>query len=116
MLEVLFNDVKANSKSRVRLETVATAKPLHTAAERARKTLGNKDLVVVGRKPGSGWKMQDELLSIFAETSFSDDAHPHRNKGSSNSEMRKVFGDVSYGMISTGVKASLLVVQAKREA
>jgi len=123
-LNNLFNTGEESTRPRAHLETVVTSQPLHAACERAQKSLTTKDLVIVGRKLTKKGPLYSELLSMFAESAAADEAHSHSHshshshrhpKGlSSNSEMRKVFGDVAYGMITTGVKASLLVVQSQR--
>jgi len=117
LLSRLLAESRANEafgQAPVEVEQIETTQPLHSASEHTQKSLSSKDLIIVGRKPPS--TLREELFSIFSESIAPKEAHPNRTtKDWSNTDMRKVFGDVAYSLISTGVKASLLVIQGKQE-
>ncbi|KAL8756757.1 MAG: hypothetical protein Q9199_002714 [Rusavskia elegans] len=98
-------------EARVVFDIVSTTQPLHDTFQRAQSEVGqapksNGDLIVLARNRESRIDFKSEsyrLLSTVGQTS-----HP-------GSEVSQVLGDVAHVFIATAVKASLLVIQAKKD-
>ncbi|KAL8668365.1 MAG: hypothetical protein Q9168_007007 [Polycauliona sp. 1 TL-2023] len=97
---------------RVVFDTITTSQPLQDTFQRAQSEVGltrsSGDLIVLGRNRESGLNLNFKsempgLLSTVGQTS-----HP-------GSDVNLILGDIAHVVIATGVKASLLVVWAKRE-
>lgn len=96
---------------RVLSKTFPTAQPLHDTFDRAqsevgpvRKSSGFLIVLGCGRRGGINFKSETQrLLSTAGQTS-----HP-------GSDVSHVLGDIAHLYIATGLKASLLVVQAKKD-
>ncbi|KAL8827946.1 MAG: hypothetical protein Q9170_006811 [Blastenia crenularia] len=98
-------------ESRVVFELVSTSQPLNDIIERAKSEVGQSgknsgDLVVLGRGHGSGVSFRTELHHLPGTVG------PTHSVGS---EVSQALGDVAQAVLVTEIKASLLVVQAKRE-
>lgn len=98
-------------EARVVFDSVNTTQPLHDTFQRAQSEVGQApkssgDLIVLGRSRESRINLKSEthrLLSTVGQTS-----HP-------GSDVSQVLGDVAHVFIATAVKASLLVIQAKKD-
>ncbi|KAL8996532.1 MAG: hypothetical protein Q9169_003969 [Polycauliona sp. 2 TL-2023] len=96
---------------RVIFATITTTQPLQTTFQRAQSEVGlapksSGDIIVLGRNRESSVDFKSEvprLLSMVGQTS-----HP-------GADVSLVLGDVAYAFIAAEVKASLLVVQGKKE-
>lgn len=95
---------------RVVFETFETSQPLHYAIFKAREEVGQSlgnagDLVVVGRSQrGHGLsQIREELVSVLDTLGVPSGA---------GAETRKCLGDVAEAVIVSGIKASVLVLQA----
>ncbi|KAI4105428.1 MAG: hypothetical protein LQ339_003492 [Xanthoria mediterranea] len=97
-------------EARVVFDHVHSTRPLHDTFQRAQAEVGQApkssgDLIVLGRSRESGIQFKaetDGLLSTVGQT------------GHAGSDVSQVLGDVAHVFIATAVKASLLVVQAKK--
>ncbi|CAG8549083.1 23981_t:CDS:1, partial [Gigaspora rosea] len=90
--------------ARISYQEISSNTPIQTAVERAREIVNRKDLVIVGR----------------SRHSHANERHHHgefreliKNLGSYGNDTYKSLGYVSEAFLVGGVKASLLVLQAK---
>lgn len=97
-------------ESRVLFDTINTAQPLNDVHRRAttevgQSSQGSGDLIVLGRGRESKVSFGSELQRVLA-------AAGHAN--TAGSDASQSLGEVAQALIATQVKASLLVIQAKR--
>ncbi|KAL8876773.1 MAG: hypothetical protein Q9198_005092 [Flavoplaca austrocitrina] len=96
---------------RVLFSTISTTEPLHTIYQHAQSEVGQApkssgDLIVLGRGRENGINFKTEmprLLSTVAQMS-----HP-------GTDVAHVLGDVAHVFIATAIKASLLIIQARKD-
>ncbi|KAL8695873.1 MAG: hypothetical protein Q9201_007924 [Fulgogasparrea decipioides] len=102
------DSLSAELESRVVFDSLNTSRPLHDTLNRAKSEVGQSakssgDLIVLGRGRESRISFRTEMLAIVGQTS------------QAGSEVSHSLGDIAQVLMATEVKASLLVVQAKKE-
>ncbi|KAL8641990.1 MAG: hypothetical protein Q9226_008560, partial [Calogaya cf. arnoldii] len=105
------DSLPSDLESRVIFETISTTQPLHSTFHRASSEVGlapktSGDLIVLGRGRESKINFKSELNTLLS--SVGQNSHP-------GSDVSQVLGDVAHVFIAAGVKASLLVIQGKKE-
>lgn len=98
-------------EARILFEIASTSRPLSDILARAKSEVGQSvrnsgDLVVLGRGREGSVNFRTELPQLLAGGGLMN---------SVGSEVSQSLGDVAQVMLATEVKASLLVIQAKRE-
>ncbi|KAI4192648.1 MAG: hypothetical protein LQ348_003096 [Seirophora lacunosa] len=98
-------------ESRILFETVSTSQPLNDVIGRITSEVGQSlkssgDLVVLGRSREGKVSFRTELHHVLATVGQTSHA---------GSDVGQSLGDVAQALMATEVKASLLVVEAKRE-
>ncbi|KAL8783192.1 MAG: hypothetical protein Q9213_004821 [Squamulea squamosa] len=104
------DSLSSELESRVVFDTVTTTQPLHDVFQRAQSEVGQSprnsgDLIVLGRSHENRTNFRIEsqrLLGTVNQTRLP------------GSDVSHVLGDIAYALIASEVKASLLVVQAKK--
>ncbi|KAL8736536.1 MAG: hypothetical protein Q9181_002407 [Wetmoreana brouardii] len=102
------DSLSAELEPRVVFDSLDTSQPLHDSLKRAKSEVGQSakssgDLIVLGRGRESRISFGTEMLAIVGQTS------------QAGSDVSHSLGDVAQVLMATDVKASLLVVQAKKE-
>lgn len=105
------DSVSPELDSRVLFDTLVTSRPLNDVFYRVRAEVGQSpkssgDLVVLGRNRESKIKLSAELHQLLGFVGQT--AH-------TGSDVSHSLGDIAQAMVATEVKASLLVIQAKKE-
>ena len=105
------DSLPSDLESRVIFETISTTKPLHSTFDRASSEVGlapksSGDLIVLGRGRESRINFKSEMNTLLS--SVGQMSHP-------GSDVSHVLGDIAHVFIAAGVKASLLVIQGKKE-
>ncbi|KAL8856560.1 MAG: hypothetical protein Q9178_006875 [Gyalolechia marmorata] len=105
------DSLSSELESRVVFDTVNTTQPLQEVFQRAQSEVGRSpkssgDLIVLGRGRESRTNFRNEMQSFLATAGQT--RYPGTDVGS-------LLGDVAHVLIATEVKASLLVIQAKKE-
>lgn len=108
--QLMADSLPEELSQRVVFETFETSKPLHYAIVKAREEVGQSlrnagDLVVVGRSQQDYGlsQIREELVSVLDTLGMPSGA---------GAETRKCLGDVAEAIIVSGIKASVLVLQA----
>ncbi|KAL8937127.1 MAG: hypothetical protein Q9211_003847 [Gyalolechia sp. 1 TL-2023] len=107
----LRDSLPREQEPRVLFEIASTTHPLGDIIERAKSEMGQSarnsgDLLVLGRGRGSSVNFRTELHHLLASGGLTN---------SVGSEVSQSLGDVAQAILAAEVKASLLVIQAKRE-
>ncbi|KAL8768544.1 MAG: hypothetical protein Q9209_005229 [Squamulea sp. 1 TL-2023] len=107
----MSDSLSSELESRVVFDMVNTTQPLHDLFQRAQSEVGQSprnsgDLIVLGRSHESRSNFRTETQRLLGTVNQT------RLPGS---DVNHVLGDIAYALIATEVKASLLVVQAKKE-
>lgn len=108
--QLMADSLPEELSQRVVFEAFETSQPLHYAIVKAREEVGQSlgnagDLVVVGRSQQSYGlsQIREELVSVLDTLGVPSGA---------GAETRKCLGDVAEAVIVSGIKASVLVLQA----
>ncbi|CAL8584390.1 hypothetical protein XPA_009993 [Xanthoria parietina] len=104
------DSLSSELEARVVFDRVQSTRPLHDTFQRAQAEVGQApkssgDLIVLGRSRESGIHFKAETDGLLATVGQTDHA---------GSDVSQVLGDVAHVFIATAVKASLLVIQAKK--
>ncbi|CAO1606460.1 hypothetical protein XANCAGTX0491_009958 [Xanthoria calcicola] len=104
------DSLSSELEARVVFDRVHSTRPLHDTFQRAQAEVGQApkssgDLIVLGRSRESGIQFKAETDGLLSTVGQTDHA---------GSDVSQVLGDVAHVFIATAVKASLLVIQAKK--
>ncbi|KAL9022937.1 MAG: hypothetical protein Q9180_008481 [Flavoplaca navasiana] len=96
---------------RVLFSTISTTQPLLTIYQHAQSEIGQApkssgDLIVLGRGREKGINFKAEMPQLL--TTVGQSSYP-------GSDVGHVLGDVAHVFIATAIKASLLIIQAKKD-
>lgn len=108
--QLMADSLSEELSQRVVFERIETSQPLHYAIVKAREEVGQSprnagDLVIVGRSQRNYGlsQIREELVSVLDTLGVPSGA---------GAETRKCLGDVAEAIIVSGIKASVLVLQA----
>lgn len=104
------DSLSSELEARVVFDHVHSTRPLRDTFQRAQAEVGQApkssgDLIVLGRSRESGIQFKAETDGLLSTVGQTDHA---------GSDVSQVLGDVAHVFIATAVKASLLVIQAKK--
>ncbi|KAI4182580.1 MAG: hypothetical protein LQ346_006554 [Caloplaca aetnensis] len=105
------DSLSAELEARVLFDVIQTSQPLSELHSRAvsevsQSSKSSGDLIVLGRGGESAISFKSEVQQVLSSTGHTTHA---------GSDVSQSLGDVAHALIATEVKASLLVVQFKRE-
>lgn len=105
------DSVSAELEPRVLFDVIKTSQPLNELHHRAVSEVGlssksSGDLIVLGRGGESTISFKSEVQDVLSSTGHTTHA---------GSDVSQCLGDVAHALIASEVKASLLVVQSKKE-